>query len=626
MKQALLAQLPVPGFRWPRLDSNIPLAAGYLAAWARARVRGWDVSVLPWSEADLLGDEALRNAILSRTPDLVGFTLCVWNAERSLHLARQLAHRGIRVVVGGPEVSPDNRWLWDTGGFEAAVEGEGEQAFANLLRGVSSPDPGGIPSGPTDLAQLESPYLSGLLAPYPDGSVWIESVRGCAFRCAYCNYGKQDSGQRPFPRDWLPAHLNWAQKTGARDVYLMDPSFNVRRDWEEVLTDLESGNRDGILTYHTEIIAEALRGGDAARLARSGLASCEVGLQSIHPDVLSAAGRHWDRDRWLRRVRELLDCGVSVVVGLIAGLPGDSPDRFGQTLDFVLERVPGVDVQVFPLALLPGTRLRACADKLGLVGLNRPPYTVMRTPGYASGDLAAALERFETLTGVELDPLGPPDLSGPWTGGEDGPYLSGARLDASRAPEDWIEWLAGRAARNFTLWVQGWSIDLPDRISRLAQRLPHGVLTVILEAGAGWSPQDLDRLLAAGTGRHYLDRHLRLLYGPGARVVPRLVVLAERGALEADADWVSRVTARADLIWVLDGCVGWEEQTARLAAEGETVYVRGPTRWEGLPRLAEELGADARGVVFSALEAQEAWEALTEVDGYRAVNRRVSIP
>jgi hypothetical protein len=251
---------------------------------------------------------------------------------------------------------------------------------------------------------------------------------------------------------------------------------------------------------------------------------------------------------------------------------------------------------------------------------------VTRTPGYDAEDLATVFDRFEQATGLELDPVPLPRLAGPWEGGEGAAYLSGVRIDPMRAPAEWVERVARRAARNLTVWVGGWTDRLPSQLGRLAATLPHGVLTVVLEDGAGWPPERLEPLLATGGGDSYLDRHLRFLYGEGARVTPRLVVLVEDADPEATDGWVTRIRTRADLVWILDARPGWTTRATALAREGETVYVRGPTATEDLPALARALGIDALGVGFSADRCQDAWEHITGTEGFRAPEHRISIP
>jgi hypothetical protein len=300
--------------------------------------------------------------------------------------------------------------------------------------------------------------------------------------------------------------------------------------------------------------------------------------------------------------------------------------RFAETLDFVLTQVPGVELQVFPLALLPGTELRARARGLGLSALERPPYTVTRTPGYEVDDLAVAFDRFEQATGLELDPVPFPRLAGSWEGGEGAPYVSGVKIDASSAPPAWAEQVARRATRDLTVWVRGWSETLPAQLGALEAALPHGVLTVVLEDRAGWPPERMDRLLAGGERDSYLARHLRHLYGEGALVTLRLVVLVEDGDLRATDRWVTRIRTRADLAWILEASPGWRERASALTREGETVHVRGPVTVGELPALARTLGADAVGLGFSAAETQANWEHITGADGFRAPEHRISIP
>src|SRR5205823_1484705 len=95
-------------------------------------------------------DRALVAAIAERDPWLVGFTCYVWNIERTLWIARELKRLRpeVRIVLGGPEITPDNAWVLDTPDYDFAVIGEGEQTFADLLLGLLKNDvPAGMISG-----------------------------------------------------------------------------------------------------------------------------------------------------------------------------------------------------------------------------------------------------------------------------------------------------------------------------------------------------------------------------------------------------------------------------------------------------------------------------------------------
>src|SRR6476660_7338143 len=136
-RKVILVQLPIPPVGPQPIRGNVPLAAGYLKLFARLRglESHFDIHILPTNEANKLGDQGLVEAILSRGPWLVGFTCYLWNIERTLWIAQRLKERrpGIRILIGGPEVTLDNAWVLDHPAVDFAAIGEGEQTFADLL-------------------------------------------------------------------------------------------------------------------------------------------------------------------------------------------------------------------------------------------------------------------------------------------------------------------------------------------------------------------------------------------------------------------------------------------------------------------------------------------------------------
>src|SRR5262249_11110063 len=136
-RRVVLVQLPIPPLGPGPLRGNVPLAAAYLKLFARNRglERDFEVEVFPAHLANTLGDRALARTIAERGPALVGFTCYLWNVERTLWVAREVKRLRpeVRVVLGGPEITPDNQWVLDTPDYDFAVIGEGEQTFAELL-------------------------------------------------------------------------------------------------------------------------------------------------------------------------------------------------------------------------------------------------------------------------------------------------------------------------------------------------------------------------------------------------------------------------------------------------------------------------------------------------------------
>src|SRR5205823_2511637 len=70
----------------------------------------------------------------------------------------------------------------------------------------------------------------------------------------------------------------------------------------------------------------------------------------------------------------------------------------------------GDDVQVFNLAVLPGTAFRQEAAELGLVYQPRPPYYVLKTPTLGRTDLYGLMQEAQDLFDIEFDAQPPPVL------------------------------------------------------------------------------------------------------------------------------------------------------------------------------------------------------------------------
>ena len=103
----------------------VPLAAGCLAAALPKDLRNNSelLDVFPDQS-----DEQILSAILKNAPDLIAFSVCVWNRQRLVNIARRLhqTHPQISLVAGGPEATGDTAGLAAEAPWTALVHGEGE--------------------------------------------------------------------------------------------------------------------------------------------------------------------------------------------------------------------------------------------------------------------------------------------------------------------------------------------------------------------------------------------------------------------------------------------------------------------------------------------------------------------
>jgi radical SAM superfamily enzyme YgiQ (UPF0313 family) len=439
----LLMQLPVPN----NPSTNVPLAAGYLKAYAHAQglLDRVTIDILPRALADSAGDALLVEIIAAHRPDVLGISLYTWNSERSLDIARRVKARlpDLLVIVGGPEAQRDNDWILRHPAVDVVVIGEGEQTFAELLslsakkqeprdkrqeitRGNSLSDLRSLVSGLAhvpglafrdefgnliltperaplgDLSALPSPYLLGYLE--PTELLMVEISRWCPYACSFCLYGRNMGpklGNRYFPLERVLAEIGWGRERGARSVHFVEANLNLVPIFWPLMRALADSNADSRLALYAELRGEHLTEEAVAALHAAGLCVAEVGLQTANPAALRAARRKTDLGKWAAGTRRLLRHGVETYLDVILGLPADDSDGVAATLDFIERESLGA-YDVFTLQVLPGTGARAEAQAYSLVYQDRPPYYVLATDRLDYAELRRL--RRELKRGADLDP------------------------------------------------------------------------------------------------------------------------------------------------------------------------------------------------------------------------------
>jgi radical SAM superfamily enzyme YgiQ (UPF0313 family) len=586
-RTVLLVQLPIPPLGPAPIRGNVPLAAAYLKLYARHKGLDafYDIDVLPAATANTLGDHALASALAQREPWLVGFTCYVWNIERTLWLARRLKQLRpeARIVLGGPEITSDNVWVLQTPDYDFAVIGEGEQTFAQLLLGLLDDDVPPIPipglyvpaSGASrydplrlpafrvplsNLNDLGSPYLAGILDAADEQMLLLETTRGCVFKCKFCYYPKSYDRQYYLAHDQILAALRHAQDRGAREVFLLDPTMNQRKDFAEFLRVLAQGNPQRRFSYFGELRGEGVTEDTARLLQEANFTEVEVGLQSIDPEAMKRMDRKNNLRAFERGVHAMLQRGIKVKVDLIVGLPGDTVESVRRGLHYLRDNGLYSDVQVFNLSILPGTAFRQEAAQLGLSFQPRPPYYLLQTPTLRRQDLYELLQEAQDLFEVEFDAQPPPvldfddflSLERVWRVSLDDPVQ-----EVPPPAEDW--------AQAFTLWLTSarfgeTSPKAARHIQEVLQTNPFTTLQVILEAPTNVIASEVPHVLPAGVLRElfavcqkqptYLDRYYAMQPGRpnGAK---RLIVLLPGGLQERVASgWIEEVEEWATLTWL----------------------------------------------------------------------------
>jgi hypothetical protein len=582
MKNVLLVQLPIPPLGPEPIRGNVPLAAAYLKLFAENRGLGHDyqIDVVPAPLANTLSDRALAAELARREPWLVGFTCYLWNIERTLWIARELKRLrpDVRVVIGGPEITADNAWVLETADYDYSVIGEGEQTFTNLLLGLLDHEAPPVPiaglyvpptRGPrfqagrapafrtpmADLNALGSPYLAGILDAADEQMLLLETTRGCVFKCKFCYYPKSYDKQYYLAPENILANLGHAQERGAREVFLLDPTLNQRKDFADYLRILIDGNPGQGFQYFGELRGEGVTEETARLLRAANFTEVEVGLQSIEPDAMAKMDRKNNLRAFERGVRAMLNEGIRVKVDLIVGLPGDTVESVRRGLRYLYDSGLYSDLQVFNLAILPGTAFRQEAVALDLTFQPRPPYYVLRTPTLSREDLYGLMQEAQELFDIDFDAPPRPVLD---FGNDDANQVCRIDLDrpSPQAPMQRVQ--------AFTLWFRSCRFDehgaaASRYIRAVLDANPFTTLQVVLEADTSLTAQQLPASLAPPTletltaacqsSPTYLDKYYALQPGRANGAKRLIVLLPMAWRAQVPVSWVEEVGEYATLVW-----------------------------------------------------------------------------
>jgi radical SAM superfamily enzyme YgiQ (UPF0313 family) len=423
MPSLLLAQLPVPPPTALAATGNVPLASGALAVAVDQAKLNIQVDVLSPELTDVLGDEAFIEEILNRKPDILGFSLYLWNSERTIYLANQIKANSPETMIflGGPEVHHDNFELIKNSNHDYAIIGEAEESFTDSIQKLLSNQ---IPNHPNilnqsiihdvypefPLHQFPSPYLTGKIPVDSKRSTYLETVRGCKSECTYCFYPKSSGVLRslniPDTRNLI---LN-LKNQGAKELVFLDPTFNHRPNFEAFLDSIIEINQDRQMKMFAEIRPEGINPKIAKKLYKAGFYKLELGMQSINVETLKRVKRYGSPEKVATVSKILVDEGIDLLLDLIVGLPNDKPEDVIKGVEFFLSHELESFVQVFPLSILPGTQMKKDSQKEGLIYDSLPPYRIISTPNFREEDIYNTLLEAEELLGSRVDEFPRPYL------------------------------------------------------------------------------------------------------------------------------------------------------------------------------------------------------------------------
>lgn len=327
-------------------------------------------------------ERALAEAVQAFSPEVVGLGL------RNLHdnsyassepllayyegLARTVrATTRAPLVLGGAAVTLQPGALLERLGADHAVVGEGELPFRALLDALGRGAPTDrivrsavaarrlVQLGAARSERLPPPPAADLDALPPpardlidpryleaEGTDAIQTKRGCAFRCTYCDYPDLE-GRKVRMRDPERVADEMAERaraSGVSHVFVVDSVFNVPR--AHALAVCRALVRRGSpVPWVCYVTPASLDDELVQAMAEAGCVGAEIGTDSGSPRVLARLQKPFTLDDVRRARASFVRHGIADAHTFVLGAEGETPEETEETLAFVRALDP--DVAVF---------------------------------------------------------------------------------------------------------------------------------------------------------------------------------------------------------------------------------------------------------------------------------------
>ncbi|MFC1854185.1 B12-binding domain-containing radical SAM protein [candidate division CSSED10-310 bacterium] len=297
-------------------------------------------------------DETIQEVRINEDTDLVGISIVTANANRGYDLADQLRQKGITVVMGGIHVTlcPDEARQH----ADAIVVGEGEEVWPQLLEDVENKKLESCYQAPAvDLAEI----------PIPDHAVFsneryripntVMATRGCPFGCSFCSTSLI-YGHKYRKRSIADVITEIQQFQNRFFIFLDDNLFFDPQYARELMTAVTPLKKRWVsqAAFNVAHDQELLR-----LIKKAGCMAFLIGFESVADSNFHELGKPVKSlENYSEAIEKIHAAGILVQGSFIFGFDGDTPDIFGQTIDFV--KKIGIDTANFcTLTPTPGTPL-----------------------------------------------------------------------------------------------------------------------------------------------------------------------------------------------------------------------------------------------------------------------------
>jgi hypothetical protein len=329
---------------WPQVAR--PLGPHQIASWLRQN--GFIVKVIDFCNMMTTAQiVAITEKYLTKNTISVGISTTFWEAPdyspgsylkipnwvTEARSAIEKRNPSLHWVLGGTRTghyNTDSTWI--------KIDRDPEDTYLKFLAGESLKERKIFDLQTSCNAFVADDFIE------PSEVLSVEVGRGCMFRCKFCSYDL--IGKRPgtYLKDFshlrneiLQHHLSW----GTTRFYYVDATVNESESKLETLADIAQSmpfKLEWIGYNRADLIWSKPR--MSQLLLDSGLRSTFFGIESFEKTSSQLIGKAWcgiHGKEWLLEQKEKWLNHVTWSLGMIVGIPGQSPEQLNEDLDWLIK-------------------------------------------------------------------------------------------------------------------------------------------------------------------------------------------------------------------------------------------------------------------------------------------------
>ena len=327
--------------------------------------------------------------------EVVCFSCYIWNITQTLAVIDKIKaiSPDTKILLGGPEVSYDGMELMQNKQIDFIITGEGEIPFAEFLQSypdirrinnlVSKQDGEIIYQQHSKNFELENfadtnPYANEDPATIQDRVAYIETSRGCPYKCEFC-LASLDNRVRYLPMEHIKSNLLYLMQHG-KVIKFLDRTFNVKKDFTLEIFQFILDHARPENVFQFEITADILHPEIMSFIKEKvpkGMFRFEIGIQTVNQKANLEVSRKQNFEKTkgvILNLREHVDMHLDLIVGL--------PLDYWNDIKFSFEEVFKLfapELQLGFLKFLKGTPVRDKYLDHGYVFDEKAPYQIIRS-------------------------------------------------------------------------------------------------------------------------------------------------------------------------------------------------------------------------------------------------------